>query len=93
MEIREQQIAHLERLAQELTSQGFVVEMAAAISKPHLKVANAGQPTLNERVQCQRAADSSWSYWWPWNQPIGPVDDLDGVADKIGLVLRSVEES
>jgi hypothetical protein len=42
-------------------------------------------------VLCQPADDGSWSFWWPWNQPIGSVDDLELVVNRIALVLRSLE--
>lgn len=93
MTAREQQLVYLERLAEALKRQGFATELASAISKPHLKVANAEQPSLNERVICQQDTEGSWSFWWPWSQPIGSVDELGLVVDKIGLVLRSVQES
>jgi hypothetical protein len=88
---REQQLAYLERLADELKQRGFIAGLVGTASKPYLKVANADTPTLNERVQCHQADDDSWVYWWPWNQPIGSVDDLESVTGKISAVLRSVE--
>jgi hypothetical protein len=91
MEQRTQRLAHLERLSDELVDRGFHTELIGAISKPYLNVANADTPSLNERVQCQQADDGSWSFWWPWKQPIGSVDDLDTVVKKIATVLRSVE--
>lgn len=92
MELRAQQLAFLTKLADELASQGgFTTELASKLSKPHLKVANAETPSLNERVLCDRADDGSWSFWWPWKQPIGSVDDLSLVVNRIALVLRSVE--
>jgi hypothetical protein len=91
MELRQQQLAHLGKLAEELTSNGLVAELVGKVSKPYLKVANADTPTLNERVLCQQCDDGSWSFWWPWRQPIGSVDDLETVVGKITSVLRSVE--
>lgn len=88
---REQQLVHLERLADELKQRGFATELVGKLTKPFLKVANADTPTLNERVQCHQADDDSWCYWWPWKQPIGSVDDLSVVVEKIAAVLRSVE--
>jgi len=87
MEARTQRLAYLERLAKELTSRG----LSAELTSKGLKVANAGTPSLNERVQCERAEDGSWSFWWPWHQPIGPADDAPSVADTIAVVLRPVE--
>lgn len=88
---REQQLVHLERLADELKQRGFAVELVGKLTKPFLKVANADTPTLNERVLCYQADDDSWVFWWPWKQPIGSVDDLEIVIAKISAVLRSVE--
>jgi hypothetical protein len=91
MDVREQQLVHLERLDKELASRGFAVEAVSKISMPYLIVANAGTPQLNERVQCLRSEDGSWSFWWPWKQPIGSVDDLETVIGKIAVVLRPVD--
>jgi hypothetical protein len=93
MELREQRLVHLDRLADELDKREFCAELTRAIAKPYLTVANAAQPQLNERVLCERADDGSWSFWWPWQQPIGSVDDLETVIGKIGSVLRTVEEA
>jgi hypothetical protein len=91
MEARAQALTHLGQLADKLAGYGFTTELIGQISKPYLKVANAATPSLNERVRCQPDADGSWSFWWPWNQPIGSVDDLELVVNRIALVLRSLE--
>ena len=88
---RDEQLAHLERLADELKHWSFVTELIGNVSKPYLRVANAETPTLNERVLCHQAADGAWIFRWPWKQPIGSVDELDAVVDKIAAVLKSVE--
>ncbi|HUY46495.1 MAG TPA: hypothetical protein VMV92_12295 [Streptosporangiaceae bacterium] len=90
MEAREEQLAHLERLVQALDPDGFTAEIIGAFSSPYLKVANASAPSLNERIYCGRAEDGTWLFRWPWHQPIGSVDDLEKVADKVTEVLRSV---
>jgi hypothetical protein len=91
MELREQCLAHLEHLANELDKRDFNTRLTRPVAKPYLTVANDAQPQLNERVLCEQAEDDSWSFWWPWRQPIGSVDDLETVVDKIAAVLRSVE--
>jgi hypothetical protein len=91
MDERAQRLAHLGQLAGKLEGFGFTTELASQISKPYLKVANAATPSLNERVLCQPDADDHWSFWWPWKQPIGSVDDLELVVNRIALVLRSLE--
>lgn len=87
----DEQRVHLQRLADDLKAKGFAVELMGKLSLPFLKVANAETPTLNERVLCHQADDESWVFWWPWKQPIGSVDDLAVVVEKIAAVLRSVE--
>jgi hypothetical protein len=86
-----EEVIHLERLAAELGRRGLDAQIVAKGSRPCLKVANPGTPELNERVLCRRAEDQSLCFWWPWQQAIGSVDDLETVAGKITAVLRSVE--
>ncbi len=88
---RETMRRHLGNLAEELTRNGLLAELVGAISKPYLTVALAAIPSQSERVLCQLDGDGRWSYWWPWEQPIGAVDDLDLVMSRILAVLRSVE--
>jgi len=85
------EVTYLERLSGELARQGLNAQLVRRPAKSYLRVANPGAPALNERVLCAAAADSGWCYWWPWRQPIGSVDDLSAVAEKILTVLRSVE--
>lgn len=89
MEAREEQLAHLERLATALDRDAFTAEVVRT-SRPCLKVANANTPALEERVCCGQAEDGSWVFEWPWNKPIGPVDDLETVTGKLAEVLRPV---
>jgi hypothetical protein len=91
MAILDEQLAHLDRLAEALKQHGLAADLVGKGAKRFLQVANVDTPTLNERVQCQQLEDGSWVFWWPWKQPIGPVDDLAAVAGKIAAVLRSVE--
>jgi hypothetical protein len=86
----DEQLAHLQRLANELTNRGFIARLLDT-SQPCVKVANPDNSELTERILCRAAADSSWCFWWPWQQPIGSVEDLAGVSGKIMTVLRSVE--
>jgi hypothetical protein len=89
---RDEQLAHLRRLADELGRRGFTAELGGRARQPSLRAANPDTPQLTERVLCERSGDGSWCYWWPWRQPIGPVDDVELVAGKITAVLRSVGE-
>jgi len=88
---RSQQLAHLRRLSDELSSRDFASSLVGTARQPCIKVANPATPELNERVLCRPAEDGSWCFWWPWQQPIGSVDDIEAVSSKIIGVLRSVE--
>ena len=90
MEAREEQLTHLERLAQKLDPVAFVTEIVRSVSRPYLKVANASDPALNERVYCDQVADGSLVFSWAWRRPIGSVDDLEMVTGTIAEVLRPV---
>jgi hypothetical protein len=89
----DEQHKHLERLADELSKRQFTARLVGRGTTHYLLVANPDHPDLNERIQCQQAADDSWCFWWPWRQPIGSVDDLDSVVGKIMAVLRTVENA
>jgi hypothetical protein len=91
VEQHDEQISHLNRLADELTRSEFVAHLVGTGSRPYLRVASQEVAQLSERIFCGRAADGSWCFWWPWRQPIGSVDDLRIVARKIMTVLRPVE--
>jgi hypothetical protein len=88
---RETMRHHLARLAEKLTASGVPAELVGDIAKPYLNVAVAEAPNQTERVLCQPTEADLWWYWWPWNQPIGSVDDIDLVMSRIVLVLRSLE--
>jgi len=82
---------HLERLAAELTKRDFIVRLLTHKGQSCLQVTNREQQALNEQVLCYPAEDASWCFWWPWQQPIGSVEELSTVVSKIMIVLRPVE--
>lgn len=88
---KDEQTSYLTRLADELITREFVAQLVDTGTRPYLRVANHEVAQLNERVHCDRAADGSWCFWWPWRQPIGSVDDIQTVVKKIMMVLRPVE--
>jgi hypothetical protein len=87
----DQQLAHLRHLADELHHHGFAIQLPDNTTQPSIKVTNPDSPELTERILCRPAEDGSWCFWWPWQQPIGPADDLANVALKITTALRSVQ--
>jgi hypothetical protein len=93
MDGREQRLAHLERLGKALEDRGFLIEVARAIAKPYLTVADAGQPQLNERVYCEQDQGSSWYFCWPWQALIGVADDLATAAGEIASVIQTAGQA
>jgi hypothetical protein len=89
---RDEQLAYLQSLADELTTQGLTARLLTSARQPCVKVANAEVPELTERVLCHPADDGSWCFWWPWRQPIGSADDLATVSSKITTALRAVRD-
>ena len=90
MDADTEQVSHLERLADALASQGFVTKLSYGATHPYVRVTNSRSQQLTERVLCRQAGDGGWHFWWPWQQPIGPVGELESVTAKIAAVLRSV---
>lgn len=84
-------VTHLGSLATALRGRGLDARVVAKSPEPYVQAANPNTPELNERVLCRPADDQTLCFWWPWRQPIGAVDELETVADKITAVLRSVE--
>jgi hypothetical protein len=87
----EEQLIHLQRLADELSSRGFTAELLTVGREASVRATNPDNTEFAERVLCGRDADDVWCFWWPWKQPIGAADDLTSVAAKIMTALRSVE--
>jgi len=85
------ELAHLEALAAALVRVGLDAQVISERGRPYVMAASPGTGELRERVLCRAAADSSLCFWWPWQQPIGSVDDLQAAAVKIMTVLRPVE--
>lgn len=79
---------YLQRLADELTRRKWKVWVGSG-TKTTLRVENPDVPALHETIHC-RSVNDGWSYCWPWREPIGPVDEVTGVADRIQHVLREV---
>ncbi len=91
MKEREQELAHLQSLADQLMRQDFDAEVVASNVSPYLRVTNPATSELTERILCHPGADGSWCFWWSWRQPVGSVDDVEAVSRKITMALRSVE--
>jgi hypothetical protein len=77
----------LERLAAVFNPDDFAVTLTLDEGRPpRLSVSNLHCP-LSEDV-----LSDGQRYWYPWAEPIGPVDDPAAAAAKIARVLRAVPE-
>jgi hypothetical protein len=77
---------YLDQLAAELERRGWQVSLR---SDGRLKVTNPAHADLNEVIGCRELNDG-WRFTWPWHEPIGGVDDVAEVADRIAHVLREI---
>jgi hypothetical protein len=82
-------IARLDMLAAELNTHGW----AASVQAPHGGMprlyARNPEPraaALSESIYAQPRTDGTWSYWWPWAEPI--ADTAAAAAAVIVRVLR-----
>ena len=64
-------ITQLETLAAELVGHGWAARLEEPPRRlPRLHVQNPAAPALSEYVYAQPRRDGTWTYWWPWAQPI-----------------------
>lgn len=64
-------ISRLDVLAAELAAHGWVARLEVPSHRlPRLHVQNPAAPALSEYVYAQPRSDGTWTYWWPWAQPI-----------------------
>lgn len=88
MSVNEQNAhTYLTRLADEFAGRGWTARVQGQGDGATLQVTNPSVGRLTESVRCVQHG-SGWTYSWPWDQAIGPADDLAAVADRIQHVLR-----
>jgi hypothetical protein len=64
-------ITRLDALGGELAGHGWAARLEAPPGRlPRLHVQNPAVPALSEYVYAQLRRDGTWTYWWPWAQPI-----------------------
>jgi hypothetical protein len=64
-------ITQLAAMAAELAGHGWATRLEAPPGRlPRLHVQNPAAPALSEHVYAQRRRAGTWTYWWPWAQPI-----------------------
>jgi hypothetical protein len=83
-------ITRLEALAAELDARGWPAWVDTPSGQPprlHARNPEPGAAALNEQVYAHPRADGTWTYWWPWAEPITP--DPADAAEIITRVLRT----
>jgi hypothetical protein len=82
-------IARLDALATELDTHGWTTTIQAPHGRaPRLYARNPvpGAAALSESIYARPRTDGTWSYWWPWAEPIAETAAV--AAAVIVRVLR-----
>ena len=85
-------IARLDALAAELAAHGWTTRLDAMSGRiPSLLARNPtpGATALSEHIYALPRTDGTWTYWWPWKQPIAEAPAV--AAAIIVRVLRSTD--
>lgn len=79
----------LQRLGAELAGRQWIAELRGDGRRAFLHVVNPDARKLSEDITC-RFENGRWSFYWSWDQVVGPVADVSQVADRIQFVLCGV---
>jgi hypothetical protein len=80
-------ITLLDALAAELAGHGWAARLEAPpghLSRLHVQ--NPAVPALSEYVYAQPRRNGTWSYWWPWAQPIAGAP-----AEAAAIIIGSMQ--
>ena len=84
----DQQVAHLERLGQELRRRRLRVRLTDSLGRPpRLHIMNPEMSSLTEDVRVELTVDGWW-FVWSWAERICPAEDVTDAADLVVRVLR-----
>jgi hypothetical protein len=87
----EEAAACLAKLEVELTARGMRCELVTTGYMPRLRLyvplaytgGWAADCAFEDHILATNEVAGRWQFWWPWIEPIGPVDDVAGSADRI----------
>ena len=80
-------ITQLDAMAAELAGHGWAAQLVAPPGRlPRLHVQNPAVPAMSEYVYAQRRRDGTWTYWWPWAQPIASAP-----AEAAAIIIRTLQ--
>jgi hypothetical protein len=79
-------ITQLDDLAAEIADHGWTARLETPPRRlPRLHVQNPAAPALSEDVYAQPRLDGTWTYWWPWAQPIA-----DAAAEAAAIIIGAL---
>lgn len=81
-------IRHLDQLRAELVAKGVKCELVAVSSIPRLQLSipweyYSADDEFQDNIIVSSEPDGICRFWWPWVQPIAPVDDITEAVDHI----------
>lgn len=82
---------YLGRLKGELRKRGVKCELITTGCAPRLRLdiewlarlSGFEDSAFEDHVLAAPDGEGQWRFWWPWIEPIGPVDDLASATDHI----------
>ena len=82
---------YLSKLGAELSARGMGCELVTTGWVPRLRLeipwrwvsGRFTDSAFGDHVVAAAFGDGQWRFWWPWIEPIAPVDDVGGAADHI----------
>lgn len=82
---------YLRKLSAELLARGVTCELLITACVPRLRLeipwlGGFENSAFEDNVVAAGEPDGRWRYWWPWVQPIAPVEDL---AAALGHICRN----
>ncbi|RCG33174.1 hypothetical protein DQ384_01675 [Sphaerisporangium album] len=83
-------VEHLDTLARAIDPQRYSARVVRGYALPFLRVISLAAPALTERITVRRDATGSLSFWWSWNERLGPAHDVGRAVQKIITVLGPV---
>jgi hypothetical protein len=87
-------IARLNALAAEMSAHGWTASVREPRGKParlHARNPEPGAAALSEHIYVRPRADGTWTYWWPWAEPI--AETPSEAAAVIVRVLRPAKDA
>jgi hypothetical protein len=89
-------VKYLEKLGAELSARGVRCTLVCSEVMPRLHIRvpwllfGVEDAEFEDNVLVAEYPAGDWQFWWPWVEPIAPVDDIRGAADLLATELMLV---